>query len=133
MAQVPTLSPEGWIKDPAEMLNRLFMHADAAAESQSPLYYGSITSIPGIISRNPNNINETASALSEALTRYFGRYFTKAEVNVRDDTPDDSARREVILDVRVSDGTKQYSLGVTLQRSSSESTNYYVKILKGEQ
>ena len=126
---VPKLGPEGWVSDKNELLNELFKHAMASDLSQSNMYLGSVTSIPGIIQRSGNDMELLLDTLSVELRYYVERYFDSAEVSAVDSTPNEEARREIDIDVTAYHDGVAYNLGAALRATTNQATKYFMEVI----
>ncbi len=119
---VPSLSPQGWIVSPAEKADKLFAHIYAAQYSQSHLYPGQITSLQYLVKQYGNEPVEMTLQLQKWLDRYLRRYYPSG-VDVRisnDDGPNNpEGKITYTLDIVITEGTSQYSVGVLLNTRDS--------------
>lgn len=82
MSTVPlaTLSTDGYVKDPARISAKLLSYFFKSDKSQSVNYRNSISSLPYIISKNPNNIQAIKDDIENGLTKMFSAHFDQVSV-----------------------------------------------------
>lgn len=110
---VPTLSEDGWASAPTTVGDYLFCHFYLSENSQSYLYLGNITSLPGLIQQFKDDTNGLQLAAQSRLAQYFGRYFSNVSVEAAV-TPEaeDSSRYTLELYISYTDEEgKPYVLG----------------------
>jgi recombinational DNA repair protein RecT len=108
----PSLNGEGWITDPARILNTSFAHTLASDVIQTGIYSGSITSMTDIIVRNQNNPTDLMHALENAYTVFYNRIFDSCVVNATYNLNPDSSY-SVNLAIVVYKDSVPYSLSYT--------------------
>jgi hypothetical protein len=81
----PTLSTAGWIVSAQQKADRLMAWLYATQANQSYIFNGNVTSLQYLIAQNTGNIPATCSALQNALTQFFSRYYDLARVQVASD------------------------------------------------
>lgn len=100
-----TLDTDGFVTDAAKISARLLNYFFWSDESQSNIFRGGISSLPGIISRNPNNIQAIRDAVETALTRLFTAHFDEVNIILNHETikkPDGTDSAQVDLRVAIS-------------------------------
>jgi len=110
---VPSLSPAGWLKTPAEQADTLIAHAFAANKSQTALYGNNVTSIQWIIERYNHDIPTMAQQINDALKTYFERYFPEGvDIDVYGDPGSDVANNKIVMRIIINfvSGGKNYNL-----------------------
>lgn len=121
---VPTTDSVGWVKDLAQMADRLMSYAMTSNYSQSSLYPNRITSIPWIIKVSNNDPYTLEQNLRDALQGYFGRYFDIVEVEVlvseSNDTYLDESGLTIRLDLNIVHQGYRHSLGRLIQTVNSQ-------------
>lgn len=87
---MPSLSVDGWVKDPLQIADYLMSHFYLSEFSQTALFPKEVTSLPYIIFQNKGNPSATASAIKDRLSVYFSRYFNSVVVQTdyREDVDD---------------------------------------------
>lgn len=80
-----TLDTDGFLTDPAKIAARLLNLFFWSDESQSNLFRGAISSLPGIISRSPNNIQAIKDGIETALNRLFSAHFDEVNIVINHD------------------------------------------------
>ncbi len=124
-ATLPMLSGEGWLKDPASMMNKLFIHCYMTDYSQSNIYNGYVTSLQYILAKHGDRVAELSNDIKQSLTDYYGRYFSQVTVDFslsKQDDPDKSGK--MIFDLHISGkyGDTYYDLNKTLAVDNSSGT-----------
>lgn len=108
------LGPEGWVRQPQEILSKAFLHILGSDKSQSNIFYGSVTSLQAIYAESRRG-NETVDALRTKLTEYYMNFFDVVEVEVNDISKyEEKARQDLEISVIVQDGSEKYSLAASL-------------------
>ena len=109
-----TLDTDGFLTDPAKISARLLNYFFWSDESQSNLFRGAISSLPGIISRNPNNIQVIKDGIESALNRLFSAHFDEVNIvishesiNKTDGTPSAQVNISVGISFRHNGDLKQ--------------------------
>ena len=74
----PTLGSEGWITDPARMLNMSFAHTLTSDAIQSTIYAGEIISLTDIVVNNQHNPNALVNEIETQYTKFYKRLFDNA-------------------------------------------------------
>lgn len=125
---LPELGSGGWLSDPQQKLTLLFGHALASDASQSNIYDGAVTSIPDIIARYQNDVNDMVLQMDQALTTYYSRYFDSVIVISSVDadsntTGSDDGVYTLSISIEVVDSGKTYSLAVSGQLEDSKMIN----------
>lgn len=110
---VPSLSPAGWLKSPAEKLDKLLSYYFVSEFSQTNIYFGQVTSLPHHIKLYGHSEDALTTAMRDALSRMLSPYFDGVEVNITTDQPaqGDEARIHIKIDIVVSQGGVKYSAG----------------------
>ena len=114
---VPSLSPAGWLKTPAEQADTLLAHAFTANKSQSSLYPNAVTSVQWLIERHGRDIPTLMEKMRQDLSDYFGRYFPEGvDIDVQGDPSSDAPNDKIVLRliINFTDNGKQYNLPNTV-------------------
>lgn len=116
-AMLPTLTASGWVSNIAEKADSAMAYYFTSDFSQSNIWAGQITSLPYEVQLNNSNPQELRLAIEADMKTYLGRYFDTVTCNVSTDLPaaDDPTRINVTLDVIVTEGGINYSLGRLIQ------------------
>jgi hypothetical protein len=126
---LPVLGGEGWLTDGELIMNKLFIHMFLTDHSQSNIYQGSVTSLQYILAEHGNDIPELVSAVSDAVTRYYRRYFQDVVVNFKsiatDD--DDTAAADYTLYISGSLNGTTYDLSKTLQVDNTQGVSRFIE------
>lgn len=114
--QYPSLTAEGFVKDPQRIAAMLMTNALASDASQSNLYRGAVTSIQSIIQKTGQDVRAMTQMLQNELENMYRRYFDQASFEVRIEPL--SAEKPNTLNIKlegkiVSDGVR-YDLGRAL-------------------
>lgn len=120
-ANVPTLSPEGWLKDLVSAANKLMDYFLASEHSQSDQFKGHVTSFPYLVQQSGHDPNELESNVQIQLSTFLRRTFEEVNVQVDSnnlDSPD--GRYNLTIDVMITDKGKQYSLGRLIEIGESK-------------
>lgn len=80
---VPTLTSEGYVRDPARKVDRLLTQAFTSDYSQSNNFRGFITSVQYLIQDAGQDMNKLEESLDQALRRLFGGYFDSIDVDIQ--------------------------------------------------
>lgn len=107
---VPTLSDRGWARATPEKIDFLVSHFLEAQEKYN---------LQTAIMEAGNDISALMAGLQSTMQRYFERYFDAVTLDFRQDpaTPDGAVN--LLLNCVVTDGGKNYSVGMTLQSTGS--------------
>lgn len=114
---VPSLSPAGWLKTPAEQADTLLAHAFSANKSQTAMYGDNVTSIQYLIEKYGRDIPTLAQKMRQEFSDYFGRYFPEGvDVDIQGDPSSDAPNDKIVLRIIINfvDGGKQYNLPSTV-------------------
>lgn len=100
----PTLSTQGWVRDPSEKLDSLLAWFFLSEQNQSQLYSNEITSLPKIIQQHNNDANKIATTIKEELSTYLGEYFEGVEVNMGvTQNPSNASKIDLTLAIGITD------------------------------
>jgi hypothetical protein len=107
---VPTLSDRGWSRTTPEKIDFLVAHYLEAEKD-----YNIQTSIMNA----GDDMGALLADLQKNLSNYLERYFEAVTLNVQQDpkTPDGAVN--ILLDCMVTDDSKNFSVGMTLQSTGS--------------
>lgn len=113
---VPTLTAEGYVREPNRMVDRLLANAFASDASQSNTAHGNIISIQAIIAECGQDMSLLQRTMQGSLQSLFGRYFDTAEIRVEIKPISDSEPYRMNIEVQSGltlDG-KRYNLARAL-------------------
>jgi hypothetical protein len=119
---VPSLSASGWLTEIAERADALMAYYVTSEYSQSYIYEGRVTSLTYHIQQHGMDPMRLESRVTNDLNAYFGRYFSRVELEVRTDKPDieDPNRINLMIDCIVYDGEYKYSLGREIRTANNK-------------
>lgn len=112
ISPLPSLSPDGWVKDTPNKTDYLLSHFFLAEYSQSFLYKGNISSLPFLLQKNSDDFN-LAKDVESTLQTYFGRYFSNVVVQSKcttDATDTVKKSLQIFIEFDDLDGTR-FSVG----------------------
>ena len=108
---VPTLSSDGWVTNTVMKADYLLSHFFLSEYSRTYLYLGDISSFPWILQKYKDDIYGLEDNTRQTLKKYFGRYFPKAEVDVKI-KKEEGSKYAIIVVVIVTDvGGREFSVG----------------------
>ena len=121
---VPTLSDRGWARSTPEKIDFLVSHFLETQEEYN---------IQTSIMEAGDDIGALLSDLQSNMTRYFERYFEAVTLDFRQDPATPVGAINVLFNCVVTDGGKNYSVGMTLQTTGArfkilQSINNYGQI-----
>lgn len=121
---VPSLSAQGWIRDPAGKADTLLAHFYVSDKKQTALYGDNVANVQDIVQKHGHDIIALTSQLRTALNNYLQRYYDTINVDVRanEDIEAGEATGKYTLSVyclATEDG-KQFSFGRLLQINNSK-------------
>jgi hypothetical protein len=114
---LPSLSPAGWLKTPAEIADTALAHAFAANKSQTQLYPGKVVSVQYLIEQYSHDIPTLMQKMRQELNDYYLRYFPEGvDIDVQGDPSSDALNNKIVLRLIITfvDSGKQYSLPNTV-------------------
>lgn len=76
------LSADGWITGNTAKCDLLFSHFFVAEVTQTAFFPESVSSLPALIQKYQDDPMGLSDGVKDSLTRYFGSYFPKVEVQV---------------------------------------------------
>jgi len=101
---VPSLSDDGWVFDPINILDRVIAYAFASNQSQSLHYKEEITSISEIFSKDTKEEGFIEDEISTKISDLLSRYFEAIEVSAKTkDNKDRPGTKDLLLYVEVTD------------------------------
>ena len=111
---VPTLSSEGWKRQPASAADALLTYFFTTDRDQSHQYEG-ISSLPGVLHDYLGRLNELPGAVKNMLETYLMHYYDLAVVDVRtsdqDLLPDQQGSKVTLkIFIHVNDGGQDVSI-----------------------
>ena len=107
---VPALSPDGWVTDTVIKCDYLLSHFFLSEYSSSYVSYGKVTSFPYILQKNKDSKTNLVDDTKSSLLEYFGRYFTKTEVDVKL-REEDPSKYGIVISITVTDENgKEFSV-----------------------
>lgn len=118
----PTLTPQGWLVNPAEKIDAALAHCFAAHKSQTALYGDNVTSIQWLLEQYRSDISDLCMKMRQALSDFLNRYFDAVDVDVISDTSSDPSASKINLRISITffqDG-KQYSAGKLLHTQNGK-------------
>ena len=121
MSAIPHLSRDGWLKDPASMVNKLFEYFLVSEYSQSNTFRGHIASLKYILEQN-NTGADIKSEVIRALVTMYSKYFKDVLINV-DVIGDDSSMLSLTIAVDVTLDGARYALDKNLGLSGGTVAN----------
>jgi len=100
-----SLSEEGWVNNPSQLLDFLISHFMLSNYSQTYFYKNKVSSLPWIIQNYSYDIDQTVSQIKSTLENYLSRYFKSVDVEVGIDpsTLPDGSKIALSLYVQVTD------------------------------
>ncbi len=108
---VPTLSSDGWVTNTQMKADYLISHFFLSEYSRTYLYHGDISSFPWLLQNNKDNAAKLKTDTQSTLSKYFGRYFPKAEVQV-EVKQEEGSKYSITIVVIVTDvDGKEFSIG----------------------
>lgn len=120
---VPTLSSEGWISAVDKKADVLLANFLVTNESQTSLHSNSITSLPSIIAKYGDRAMDLKDRVTQALDQIFSTYYDQSDIQVDiTQDPDGTGNVSVMgirIDVRVTNGDVNYSLGSLIKSANS--------------
>ena len=127
---LPMLSSEGWVKNPATQMVKLYNHAFLSDHSQSNIYAGSIMSMQHILANEFTNKIELVTAIEENLERYYRSYFDEANVVFKlDNDTTDSAVLSFSLQITAQKDGKRYDLAKELSVDTTSPTLRFIEAI----
>ena len=107
---VPTLSLDAWVNSTELKCDYLLSHFIVSEYSRTLVYYQKISSLPWLIQKYKNDMNGLENAVRNQLSRYFGKYFPKVEVQVQVKL-EEGSKYAIVMVVIVTDvDGKEFSL-----------------------
>ena len=98
---VPSLSEDGWIRDPSLKINAMLAHYMVVDAAQSNIYSGNIISLKSTMSNyDLDNPEVVIEKIESDLTILFNRYFDETTVNVYIEN-EDSSYGKAVIDISV--------------------------------
>lgn len=124
-AKMPTLTASGWVDNIAEKADSAMAYYFTSDFSQSNVWAGQITSLPYEVQQNNSDPQSLQRVIQQDIKNYLGRYFDTVTCNVSTDLPnaDDPTRINVTLNVIVTEGGLNYSLGRLIQTVKGKIVN----------
>lgn len=120
---VPTLSTQGWVRDPVGKFDFLLAHFFLSDYNQTFLYRGHVTSLPRIIEKHGSDMAAVINDLRTSLSAYMASYYDAVEVEVTPATPldiDPRSKIELTLSIGVSDKGTHAIYGRLLQGDNAK-------------
>lgn len=121
MNAVPSLSVAGWIKNPANVINKLYEYFLTSKYSQSNTYNGYISSLSYILQRY-KGITDIQDAIQKTLYSMYIRHFPTVNVYVTYVEKPDSVVYVVDLTVITTDGNS-YTLNQSMNTVGNNIVN----------
>ena len=123
--KLPTLSRHGWLESTPERMNKLFEHFLAADYSQTTQLPGEVSSLKYILASTKDEIDLKA-AISDALYKLYGAYFTTVFVEVETTSTDDTSITTILISIAITDSkNKQYYLKQAVENKNGSIVRYY--------
>ena len=121
-AVVPTLSPAGWVSDPADKADFLMADLFTSNKHQTFLYGSNVTSASDMIQKNGKNVSRMIESLRDGVEKYLSGYFDFALVTVKTDDSYDinSAQYGLTIAITVNEAGKSYSISNLLTIKNSK-------------
>lgn len=107
---VPTLSRTGYVTEGKLMAKKLFDYYILSLYSQSTTYYGNITSLAYTLYKGGEDINVFMTYIERTLSAFYGRYFEKVIIRVREVSGTLETRAEIEVGLVLGDGVKEFTL-----------------------
>ena len=123
---LPVLGSEGWLRDPEQIMTRLFTDMFLTDHSQSNIYMGQVMSLQYYLTTLGSDPHQLTMAVEEAMTRYYSHYFKGVQCEFKHSATNGS---EMTFDVRVEgsyNGIK-YNLSRQMMTDSSTGTQRFVE------
>jgi len=79
---LPTMSIFGLTNDPSVVTEKIFLYFVTSEYSQSTTFYGNIYSLRYLVFKYQDDLDTLKIEIQKALTEFYLKYFTNAEVNV---------------------------------------------------
>lgn len=108
---VPSLSSDGWVTSTSHQADYLISYFFTSQYSQTYLYHGQISSFPWILQTYKNDMFALKEQTKAALTRLFGNYFPKVEIEVGTKEEDDGKYSITIVIIVTDNEGKEFSVG----------------------
>lgn len=108
LAAYPSLTREGYVRDPARAATRIMAAALASDANQDPIHGAGVTSIQYVISMNATDEMKLQTGVQNSLEALFGKYFQLARFDVDiEDMVDSPGRKNIkVKGLLMSDGVK---------------------------
>jgi len=129
MKAVPVLGSDGWVTDPEKMMNHLYMNMYEANYSQSTAMYGEVTSFQHIITSYGNDPHLLSSQMTNAIRKYYSRYFDSADVSFTRVDTTDGENMVYNLEINATLGKKSVSLARTLRKGTGHNAGTFLETL----
>lgn len=113
----------GYIYDPNKKLANLLSDFFEAEISQSYLFKGSISSLPGILQQNDGQPDATADSIRLQLEVYLKKYFDDLEVECATQPNESATTYDLLLSVNVRQAGETASLNQVLKIDGTKLTD----------
>lgn len=115
---IPSLGPDGWIKEPGKALDRLLAYAFESDKSQTYSYGKNVTSLAHIYATNNHEPQDMAREFQSALQTMLERHFPVVSV--------------ICTAVQEEDNENNYSLRLSIQVEDNQGNKLDLdKVVKG--
>ena len=125
MATIPTLpslSEDGWIKNPQSVADYLFAHFFLSDRSQTQIFEEQVSSFQWILATTQGNMADTLSLTRSTLTTYFSKYFNNVVVEVQEEPNEkEPSKAQISIYINFTDSTgKVHNFGRLLPVSETK-------------
>jgi hypothetical protein len=111
LAAYPSLTKEGYIKEPERVAIRVFAAAMASDKSQDNIHPNGVTSLQYVIATTCHDEMLLQQGVQNALEDLFGKYFDTAKFDVEvEDLPNQPGRKNIIVKGLLISGGVKYTL-----------------------
>ena len=120
---VPSLSPAGWISDPAAKADALLSYFFTSMYSQTLIYANEVSSLQYLLQQYGSDVNQLTVQIEKTLNKYLGRYYDLASVTVTNDVNDltnITSTANISIFCSITENGQTYSIGNLLKVSNSK-------------
>lgn len=121
-AILPALSIDGWVDTPMRAADYLFSHLFLSDFSQTYIYFNKVSSIPYLLYKHQNSIQNLTSEIKMMLDNYFGNYYDLVECDVIN-TSGNSINGSITIYLQLKDGDDIFTLNKVLEYTDSKIKN----------
>lgn len=126
MKPYPSMSGLGWVKDPATALPLLMADYFTSLRSQTSLFRGNISSLPGDLQAGKASASVMANTIQASLRMLMGAYFDETDISVDTEPIEGSEFTKLKIYVTVTDGGFTYGI----ERSAKIADGLFEELLQ---